>query len=252
MSKADVFNTAEELRERGYSKRVAPFNILNYDPAGDGDDHDALVLVSREEWQRGELHDPDLSVEFIYRILMAHRLPKGMEFPDKIATILSINRQMNRWVGRGAAYSHAIGVETNGVGYATASTLRSKTNVPVIPYVTVGMASDKPFANKQVAMPRLASLDNLRVLLELHRVKAVKDCYGIDDLHAELNSFVWAGPKRPEAMTGQHDDLVLALAGAVWIGSKLIPPVTKQVKVDQKRGIRDHLNRKTSGAIRIQ
>ena len=239
----DAFNTTTDLRGRGFRLVDPPVNILNYDPAGDGDDHDALVLVSREEWRRGELHDPDLSMEFIFRILLAQRMPKDWEFPDKVAGILRLNKQLLRWQSKGLQHAHVIGVESNGVGYAMASSLRHRTGVPVMAYTTVGKASDTPFESKKVAMPRLASLDNLRVLFELHRLKMVPDIQGKDDLVSELNSFVWARAGRPEAMTGQHDDLVMALAGACWIGTKLLPPVTKQVKIDPRHGIQSHVQR---------
>lgn len=246
----DIFNNASDLRDRGFELRDPPLNILNYDPAGDGDDNDALVLLSREEWRRGELHDPDLAVEFIFRILLAHRIPQGLEFPDKVATILRINRQMGMWQGQGRQHAHILGVERNGVGYAMASTLRTKTNAPVLGYTTVSNTTDLPYTGGDVSMPRLASLDNLRVMLELHRIKLAKNCDGAKDIKGELNSFVWKGPNRPEAMVGQRDDLVMALAGAVWIGTKLIPPVIKQVKIDPRRGIVSHVKRANSG-IRV-
>ena len=244
------FNTHDELIARGYRMVDAPINILCYDPAGDGDDNDALVMVSREEWRRGELYDPDLSMEFMFRVLMAKRMPTDWDFPDKVAGVLRVNKQMLKWQAQGLQHAHVIGVETNGVGYAMGSTLKSKTNTPIFEYVTVGKASDQPFEAKRMAMPRLAALDNLRVLLELQRLRPTKDCEGIADLRQEMNSFVWKRPGRPEAMEGTHDDLVMALAGACWIGTKLLPPITKQVKIDPRSGIQEH-NRRTSGNIRL-
>jgi hypothetical protein len=243
---ADTFNNGKDLKKRGYNMIDPPVNILNYDPAGDGDDNDALVLVSREEWRRGELHDPDLAVEFVYRVMLAHRLPNGLEFPDKIASILNVNRWLNKMQGEGREHSHVIGVETNGVGWAAASHMRSKTNAPVLGYTTVGNVKERPYEGKQISMPRLAALDNLRVLLELHKIKMAKDCSGAAELTNEMNAFVWKRPGRPEAIVGQHDDLVMALCGAVWIGSKLIPPVSKQMKVGPRMGVR----KSPSGAVR--
>lgn len=248
----DIFNTVVDMKERGFHLYDPPLNILNYDPAGDGDDNDALVMVSREEWRRGELYDPDLAIEMIFRVLLAHRFPKGLEFPEKTATILRVNRQMLRWQGQGRQYAHVIGVENNGVGYAMASTLRTKTNIPIIGYTTTGTSTkDKPYEGGAVSMPRLAALDNLRVMTELHRVKIARDCEGKAQLSGEMNSFVWARPGRPEAIEGQHDDLVMALCGAIWIGTKLLPPVTKQVKIDPKAGIMSH-NRRLRGNMRLQ
>lgn len=247
----EVFNTTKDLGERGYSMRTPPLNLLCYDPAGDGKDNDAVVLVSREEWRRGELHDPDLAMEMIFRVLLAHRFPVGMEFPEKVASILNLNRYLLRMQRTGRQYAHVVLCEANGVGWAAASTLRQKISAPVMPYVTVGAAHEKPFINRQFSMPRLAALDNVRVLLETHHLKLAKDAHGAADLQQELGAFVWARPGRPEAIEGQRDDLVLALAGACWAGTKVIPPVTKQVRADPRSGIKTHLDRATTGNIRI-
>ena len=246
----ETFNSAADMAERGFHLLDPPVNILNYDPAGDGDDNDAVVLVSREEWRRGELHDPDLAVEYLFRLLVAHRFPPSLEFPDKLAMLLAMNRNLKRWNNQGRTTNYVIGVEQNGVGYAMASSLRTKTDAMVIGYTTVGATSDKPFMEKHVSMPRLAALDNMRVLMELHRIKVAKDCPGKSDFKAELNAFVWKGPGRPEAMVGQKDDLVMAMAGALWIGTKMIPPVNKQLRIDPKRGIRSHMER-AQGSIRL-
>jgi len=207
-----TFNTHDELKDRGFFMRDAPITIANYDPAGDGADNDAIVIISREEWRRGELHDPDLAVEFIFRVLGAHRLPPGIEFPDKQARLIKLNRSLNKWQNQGRTQAHFFGVETNGVGYAMASSLKSKISAPVIGYSTVGsISSDKPYTSAKVSMPRLAALDHLRMLMEIHRVKMIRDAVGAQDMIDELNSFVWARPGRPEALDGQKDDLVMAL-----------------------------------------
>jgi len=246
----EIFNTIGDLKDRGFSLEDPPLNIVCYDPAGDGDDNDAVVILSREEWRRGELHDPDLAVEMIFRLILSSYLPNDMEFPDKLAALLSVNNQMLKWQRQKRQHAHVIGVETNGVGYAMASSLRTKTNVPVIGYNTVGNMKDRPFEGKDTSMPRLAALDNFRVYLEMNRIKILKDCVGKKDMVNELNSFVWAAKGRPEAMAGARDDLTMAAAGALWIGTKLIPPINKQVRIDPRSGIRSHLNR-TRGNMRM-
>ena len=228
MAELEIFNSAAELRSRGYVLREAPLNIVGYDPAGDGHDRDSLVLVSREEWRRGELWDPDLSVEFIFRVLLAHRIPPDLELPDKLAQLLALHRRLQLWKKQGKSAGHVFTVETNGVGYGVAGGLREKINVPVIGYTTVAVATDKAHQNHRVSMPRLAALDLVRVLMELHRLKSVRGAPGVSALVEELNAFVWRRPGRPEAMAGASDDIVMALAGAVWVGSKLLPPLTKQ------------------------
>lgn len=240
----EVFNNVAELRSRGYALREPPFNIVAYDPAGDGKDRDSFVLLSREEWRRGELWDPDLSVEFIFRVILAHRMPIDLELPDKIAQLLALSRQLTRWRAQGKSSGHAYTVETNGVGYGIQGALAEKLSVPVIGYTTVGKLTQEPVTEKRIAMPRLAALDLVRLYMEMHRLKTVRGGPGIDLLIQELNSFVWRRAGRPEAMAGEHDDLVLALAGGLWIGTKVIPPLTKQQKFPAGAG------RVTPGASR--
>jgi hypothetical protein len=250
MNELGIFNSAAELRSRGYTLRDAPFNIVGYDPAGDGKDRDSLVLVSREEWRRGELWDPDLSVEFIFRVLLAHRMAPDLELPDKLAQLLALNRQLLAWKTEGKSAGHAFTVETNGIGYGVHQGMREKISSPVIGYTTIGSVSDKAHHTHKITMPRLPALDLLRALMELHRLKSVRGAPGIDVLIQELNAFVWRKPGRPEAMIGAHDDLVLALAGAIWIGSKIIPPMTKQKKFPGEPG-RGITHRTSSGRMRL-
>lgn len=223
--------TAEELRSRGFAMIDPPVSVLSYDPAGDGADHDGIVIVSREEHRRGELYDPDMAVEVVYRLLMAKYLPRELEFQDKAATILSLHRSMASWTNKGKMAGHVVLVETNGIGWSMHSFLKGKIGRRVRGYTTVANVSAKPFQESGMSMPRLAALDNLRMLIDLQRFKSAKNAPGADLLVRELNSFVWKGPKRPEAIDGQHDDLVLPTAAACWFGTKTIPMITKSQRV---------------------
>jgi hypothetical protein len=236
MSNVSQFNSTAEWKDRGFYLRTPPLVLVGYDPAGDGDDRDALVMVAREEHQKGEPHDPDFAVLMLFRLLMAHRMSPDLEFPDKLAMLLRLHRQLRGWTNIGRAANHVFCIETNGVGYAMASSLREAIQHNVVGYVTVGSSSEKPFTEKKVAMPRLAALDNLRVLAETHALKLAKDAPGRHMIIQEMSSFVWRGPGRPEAIEGQHDDIVMAMAGACWIGSRIIPPMLKAQKVT-RRGV---------------
>lgn len=234
------FNSAADLRTRGFRLIVPPVTIVNFDPAGDGDDNDGVVAISREEHQRGEVYDPDFAVEFVYRLLLAHRMSKDLEFPDKLAVLLNLDRRLKSWTNSGRQSGHVMCVETNGVGYGYASSMSRATATRVIPYATVGKVSstNTPPLDAKVSMPRLKALDNFRILIETGYFKVAKNAPGADHLNEELNAFVWRGRNRPEAMEGQRDDLVMATTGALWIGSKVLPPVLKQVRVNHGSGSR--------------
>jgi len=229
------FNTATDLRERGFRLEMPPVTIVAFDPAGDGDDYDAVVALSREEHQHGEVHDPDFAVEFLFRVLMAYRMPQNWEFPDKLAGLISLDRTLKSWTKARRQTTHVFCVESNGVGYGYASSLSQKTDTKVIPYTTVASASAvrTPVPGTKVSMPRLRALDNMRILMETKYLQIEKSAPGQDQLAAELSAFVWRQKGRPEAQLGQHDDLVMAACGATWIGSKVLPPLLKQIMVSK-------------------
>ena len=227
----EVFNSDEDWRDQGYSLSTPPLYIVCYDPAGDGDDADALVVISREEWQRGIPEDINFSVQMKFRVLMCQRMPQDYEFPEKLARILALHKKLTNWTALGRITSHVICVETNGVGWGLASALRDKLGNVVIPYTTTGSSSSEPYSGKKTSMPRLAALDHLRILMETHHLKVIPDAPGVKLLTNEMNSFVWRRPGRPEAMHGQKDDLIMALTGGVWIGSKIIGPFLKAKKL---------------------
>ena len=226
-------NTGADLKERGYSLLIPPVTVVALDPAGDGADYDGLVAISREEYQRGAPHDPDFSVEMLYRVLLAHRLPQNWEFPEKLAAVLSLDRFLRGLTHQRRQHSHIMCFETNGVGYGYASSFARKSPTKVIGYATVARKSTTGVApvNAKIAMPRLEALDNTRILLETGYLKLAEGAPGIDTLRKEMRAFVWRGRNRPEAMSGQHDDLVMAMTGALWVASKVLPPVLKQVKL---------------------
>lgn len=225
-----AFNSDEDWRARGFHLHKPPIIIVCYDPAGDGSDRDAVLVIQREEHQRGEPHDPDFAVEMKFRVLMAQRLPVDYEFPDKVAKLLAIHRQLLRWQAGGRISHHAFVVESNGVGWGLASDLRSKIGAYVLPYTTIGSKNDQPYGGDKITMPRLAALDWLRIMMETHHLKIIPNAPGSKELASELNSFVWRRPGRPEAMQGQKDDLVMALCGGVWVGSKIIGPSLKAAR----------------------
>lgn len=227
MTEAYPFNNTRDWRERGFYLRTAPVVIASYDPAGAGDDDDALVLINREEHQKGEPHDPDFAVALKFRVIAAQPMPKGLEFPDKLARLLALDRQLTSWQTRGRTSGHFFTVEANGVGWALSSALKDKIGPRVISYTTVGALNEKPYSGGAISMPRLAALDHTRVLLETGHLRMADNAPGGQLLAGQIGSFVWRRAGRPEAMEGQHDDLVMALTGGCWIGTKIVPPVLK-------------------------
>lgn len=232
------FNTSADWKSRGFRMRSPPLILVSYDPAGGGADRDAVVMQAREEHQQGETWDPDFAVQVMFRVLMVHQMSNTFEFPDKMAMLLRLHRELGRWTRMGRCKKHVFCIETNGVGYAMGSSLRSAIGNHVLTYHTVGTAStDQPFIDKRISMPRLAALDNLRVLAETHCLKIARDAPGKKILEQEMSSFVWRRPGRPEALEGQTDDTVMATAGGCWMGTRILPTFLKQTRFSAARGM---------------
>ena len=226
---AYIYNDGRSLRERGFRLETPPLHIVSFDPAGDGDDYGGMGLLAREEHQKGEPHDPDFAVEHMLRIKMALRMRQDMEFSEILAQMLRLHRYLNALRAQGLSYGHVFCIETNGVGYGYEKALRDKlpSTTPVIGYTTVGTTNDDTNVAKNLVMPRLAGLDNMRIQVETHHLKLEENMPGARELEGEFRAFVWRGPGRPEAMEGHNDDLVMSIAGGVWCATRLIPPALK-------------------------
>ena len=234
----ESYRSGKLLRERGFTLRTPPFAFASFDAAGDGDDFYALSVTYREEWQFGEPTDAEFAVEKLHRIQLARRLPQSNEFVDNMAVLLRLATHLAQLRDAGRIAEYVFTIETNGVGHGYASALRSKLGPRrVIGIFTTGGMDAKPVVEDRTTMPRLAALDLLRMLVEMHYVRAAKDAVGIDDLAQELQTFVWRGKNRPEAMQGHHDDLVMALAMNIWTAEKLVPPMLKQHIIQAPRRV---------------
>jgi hypothetical protein len=216
------------LRERGFELRTPPFAIAALDPSGSGDDFHAVSVVYREEWQLGEPVDPDFAVEKMFRIQLARRLPQTLEFTDVLASMLRLATYLSNEHQLGRLSGWMFGVETNGVGHGYAEALRAKLGTQrVLRIFTTAGVDQQPVVENKTTMPRMAGLDEVRMLMETQYLRAAATAEGMKDLEQELLTFVWRSKNRPEAMAGQHDDLVMALALAIWIGNRLIPPLLR-------------------------
>lgn len=215
--------TPPQLHEQGYRLYKAPVSIIAFDPAGRGNAFPALTWIDREEWQRGEVWDPDLSVQLLYRLHFAHRLPRDGEYVDFLAAIMRLDSLMGQRINRGLCTHSAIVIETNGVGWPAYSQLSTSKRVQseVLGVTTTGTTSRKSADKSRLTMPRMAGLDLLRVMIETQRFKLRPDIPGAKEFETETKSFVWKNA-RPEALAGQNDDIVMSVAHGVWAGEHYI------------------------------
>ena len=225
---ANPLNTVKQLHEQGYRLVAPPVAIVTLDPSGAGEDFNALTWIDREEWQRGEVTDKLFSVQRLYRLQVAQRLPQSAEFGDLVAQMLRINLFLKKRRNKKLLHSIITVVETNGVGWGIFNQVKKKIGDGVIGIITVTGTNSRAFSGGRMSMPRLPGLDHLRVLLETHLLKMHPKTPGAKEIESEFRSFVWKRAGRPEALDGQKDDLLMSLAIGCWVGEKVVPATVRQ------------------------
>ena len=224
--------------------REPPFAIVAFDPAGDGEDENAVALYLREEFERGERHEMGFEHQMIMRLHLIETLRQDLEFPEVLASMLRLYRWLYNMKLQGRIYNFVIVVETNGVGHGYYHSLRNAIGGRVYGQYTVGGDHEKPINEEKLVMPRMAGLDHFRYCIETHTIKIARDpasgqlAQGADKFRTQMNSFVWKGPKRPQAMEGQKDDLIMAGAIGNWFGTKVLPTVVTASAMTRKDAAR--------------
>jgi hypothetical protein len=158
-----------------------------------------------------------------HRIRWIERVPLGTDYPfvtDKIAKIAE--------AAQANGYSRTtIVLDATGVGRPVVDMLKRRTGIALRAVTITGgerASSDGPY---DWSVPKIDLVTSLEVVLQTRRVECVPDCPLQQDLAAELSTFDFAISERGhasfEARSGSHDDLVLALALAVYWGEKADP-----------------------------
>jgi hypothetical protein len=234
--------TLKELRAAGFQEKGPTTEILAFDPAGAGADSPGLVWVTRRTFILGDYpYEPDSSAQPIMRIRAAVAMVPDSSYAEQEARCLTWHRRMMAAQRADQVEQHAVCIETNGVGFALGDQLKRKIGKFCLPYTTVA-AADKTFKGGKVLMPRGPALGLLRAHMVMHRLKASDDAIGMEDLGRQLDSFLRSEKKngKPEAMAGEHDDLVLPLAACCWMSNRILP---LRLPTDPAAGYRRRRNR---------
>lgn len=218
----------EALLKEGFRRKMPPLAIVSVDNSAEGNDRTGLTATYRLELERGERYDTKFAVEHAFLIRHAEYLDRSLAEPDKLTLLHAwhrhyLNRAMNKKV-----CGHIFVIERNGVGVGMYQHLQREIGSDyVLPIMTVGSQNDKPWSEGAGwIFPRQPGLDWYRYMVDLERVKVNSTTHGANLMVHELQSFVYTG-KRPEAMEGAHDDLIMSNALAIWAGTKIIAPFVK-------------------------
>jgi hypothetical protein len=179
---------------------------------GQSIDPTALVCVQAYRPQIPDAPWPELR----FRVHWVERLPLGTMYDQVVERIASVAEAAQSWGNT------TIVCDATGVGAAVRDMLRKRTGIGQR-YVTF-TAGDKATQDGPFDwhVPKRDLIAALEVVLQGRRLETVPDCPLVDDLMAELAAFDFGisptGHDTYGAQSGQHDDLVMALAMAIWYG----------------------------------
>jgi hypothetical protein len=151
-------------------------------------------------------------------LIHLEKLQPGLSYPAQVAAIVSIVDALAEG-GR----SPVLWVDATGVGRPVVDLLRRD-----CPYtlnaVTIGSGSEVVRHGSDISVPKADLIGCLEVVLSTRRLLFAPDLPLAKDLDAELRAFSreLSATGRPlyEGGRGSHDDLVLALALALWAAER--------------------------------
>ena len=178
-----------------------------------GQAQDPSALVAVQSYRPEPTHAGDWP-EPRYLIRWVERIPLGTDYPGVVQRIATTGAAAHTWG------STVIVLDGTGVGRPVVDLLRRATSLPVRAVVfTAGDHEAQPeYAVHRV--PKRDLVTSLEVVLQTRRLEVVPDCPLQQELAQELGAFDFSlnarGHDTYEASRGSHDDLVAALALALW------------------------------------
>lgn len=144
------------------------------------------------------------------------KLPPGLPYPDQAALIVAIAERLAE------TERPTLWVDATGVGRAVVDLIRQSSPFPVRA-VTLTGGTEVAAHGQDLSVPKVELVAALEVVLSTRRLHAAPDLSCASTLDTELRAFSFelSPTGRPlYAGKGSHDDLVLALALAVFGAEK--------------------------------
>jgi hypothetical protein len=203
----------------GTRRNSAVKYVLSAD-LGQSTDPTAICVIEHthafREWARGGADQ----FEDTFDVRHLQRLPLGMPYPDQIAEIA-------RLAARPPLVGCEIIFDQTGVGAAVCDIADSAGLRPARLVITAG--SEQSFANGAWHVPKATLISILDARLHLNELRFAVELLEAGAMKEELRDFKRkvsaAGRFQYEARVGRHDDLVLAVAIALWccVGRPVMP-----------------------------
>jgi hypothetical protein len=170
-------------------------------------------------------YDPPEQRRPAYALRHLRRFPLGCPYPE-------LTQEVARLLRAPELKGCALGVDQTGVGQAQVSLLAEKQCGQVFCFfypitITAGQIATIG-GDGSLQVPKKDLIGLLQLLLQTRRLHVARQLPDAAVLVQELENFRMRVPlARPEVLEswreGQHDDLVLALALAAWLGEQALP-----------------------------
>ena len=166
-----------------------------------------------------EREDPTEPLKHYFDVRHLQRLPLGMSYP---AMVTDIGMMMQRPPLRGAE----LVIDETGVGRAVGDIFATKGLKPI--RVTITAGNEESLAGtRRYSVPKQVLVTNVDARLHTGELRFAKGLREAPAMEAELKDFrrhvSEAGRYSFAAREGRHDDLVLAVAIALWRGVRKVP-----------------------------
>jgi hypothetical protein len=193
---------------------------------GQAQDYTALAILERPVVHA---QDPPSQRRPINALRYLRRFPLGTPYPDIVREVVKLLRSA-------PLVGSALVVDQTGVGRPVvnmlADALRNQVTCSLVPItITGGHAVTAGENTSSFHVPKKALIGLLQVLVQTRRLQVARGLADAPVLARELENYrIKITTARHEIFEpwrdGQHDDLVVAVALAAWVGEKALPPLS--------------------------
>ena len=179
--------------------------------------------------------DPVEPIIYRYDVRHLQRLPLGLSYP---AVVSDVGMLLQREPLRGQA---ELVIDETGVGRAVGDIFEQKGLKPVRVTITAGSDEGSMSGSKRYTVAKSYLVSNLDAKLHTGELRFAKELSEASAMESELKDFrrhvSEAGRTSFEARSGKHDDLVLAVAIALWRAVKHRPKFDGSRSTDRPKVI---------------